>query len=133
MIDVENNLIVQEQVVTENRAFIVTYLDAEDVIDELIQERLMGRNATQRLQLAGTSRGDKNRVICDQLTTAGPDAVLKFCKILRDNRRQVFIAERLEKSEYVQIQIIKCGGFAAGLDCNYFTHIAIALITASYS
>jgi len=101
--DVENSLIVQGQVLTENREFIVTHLDAEDVIDELIQERLMGRSATQRLQLTGTSRGDKNRIICDQLTTAGPGAVIKFCKILRDSRRQIFIAERLEKSESVDL------------------------------
>ena len=96
----DDNLALQEQVLTENRDFLVKHLDADDVIDELIQERLMGRSATQRVQLAGTSRGDKNRIIYDQLTIAGPDAVNKFCKILRKNKRQIFIAERLEKCEY---------------------------------
>ncbi|XP_065888166.1 protein NLRC3-like isoform X2 [Dysidea avara] len=93
----DSSLAVQEQVLTENRDFIVKHLDAEDVIDELIQERLMGRSASQRVHLPGTSRVDKNRIICEQLSTAGPDAVYKFCKILRNNKRQIFIAKQLEK------------------------------------
>ena len=88
---------VEEQVLTENRDFLVKSLDADDVIDLLIQERLMGKIAAQRVQLAGTSRVDKNRIIYDQLTIAGPDAVKKFCEILRKNERQIFIAEQLEK------------------------------------
>ena len=95
----ENSLVVQEQVITENRDFIVKHLDAEDVIDELIQERLVGRSSAQQIQLSCTSRADKNRIICEQLTMAGPGAINKFCKILRNNRRQTFIAERLEKCE----------------------------------
>jgi len=93
----ENNLVAQGHVLTENCDFIVKHLDGEDVIDELIQERLMSRSATQRVQMVGMSRGDKNRIICEQLTTAGPDAVKKFCKVLRNNKRQTFIAERLEE------------------------------------
>ncbi|XP_065888546.1 protein NLRC3-like isoform X3 [Dysidea avara] len=92
----ENSLIVQEQILTANYDFLVKHLDADDVIDELIQERLMGRSAAQRVQLAGTSRGDKNRIICEQLATAGPDAINKFCILLRNSKRQTFIAERLE-------------------------------------
>ena len=99
MANMEKTLVAQGQVLLENRDFIVTHLDAEDIIDELIQERLMGRSAAQRVQLAGSSRMDKNRIICEQLSTAGPDAVCKFCKILRNGRRQSFIAERLEECE----------------------------------
>ena len=99
LIMADSSLAVQEQVLTENRDFIVKHLDAEDVIDELIQERLMGRSASQRVHLPGTSRVDKNRIICEQLSTAGPDAVYKFCKILRNNKRQIFIAKQLEKCE----------------------------------
>ena len=99
MADINSNLVLHARVINENRAFIVEHLDAEDVIDELIQERIVGKSAQQRVQLVGTSREDKNRIICEQLATAGPGAVNKFCKILRDNIRQTFIAERLEKSE----------------------------------
>jgi len=97
--DIESSLFVQEQVINENRDFIVKHLDAEDVIDELIQERLIGRSGAQQVQLTGKSRADKSRIICEQLTTAGPNAVYKFCKILRSNKRQTFLAERLEKCE----------------------------------
>ena len=61
----------------------------------------MGQSAAQRVQLVGTSRGDKNRIIYEQLTTAGPNAVDNF---LRKDERQTFIAEQLEKCKYEVIQ-----------------------------
>jgi len=100
----DDTLALQKQMLTENRDFLVKNLDADDVIDKLIQEGLVGSSAAQRVQLAGTSREDKNRIICDQLTIAGPDAVYKFCKILRNNKWQIFIAEQLEKCEYELIK-----------------------------
>ena len=90
----------QEQVLESNRDFIVKRLDADDVIDELIQANLIGQNAAQRVQLMGTSRVEKNRIIFDQLITCGPGALEKFCEILRRKKRQSFIAEQLERCEY---------------------------------
>jgi len=87
----------QEQVLDDNRDFIVKRLDADGVIDELIQANLIGQNAAQRVQLMGMSRIEKNRIIFDQLITCGPGALEKFCEILRRNKRQSFIAEQLEK------------------------------------
>ena len=88
----------QKRVLTNNREFIVNNLDADDVIDELIQEKMMGRNAAQRVQLMGMSRVDKNRIIVDQLCIAGPGVLEKFCEILRKYKRQTFIAEELEEN-----------------------------------
>ena len=82
---------------TENRDFIIKYLDADDVIDQLIQARLMGKNAAQRVELVTTSRVEKNRIIFEQLSTAGPGALEQFCDILKKEKRQTFIGERLEK------------------------------------
>ena len=90
----------QEQVLENNRDFIVKRLDSDDVIDELIQANLIGQNAAQRVQLMGTSRVEKDRIIFDQLITCGPGALEKFCEILRRKKRQSFIAEQLEKCEY---------------------------------
>jgi len=56
----------QKKVLTDNLEFIVENLDADDVIDHLIQEKMIGRNAAQRIQLVGMSRVDKNRIIVDQ-------------------------------------------------------------------
>ena len=70
-------------------------LDADDLIDELIRENLIGQNAAQRVQLMGTSRVEKNRIIFDQLITCGPGALEKFCEILRRKKRQSFIADQL--------------------------------------
>ena len=88
----------QKQVLTDNRDFIVDNLDPDDVIDELIQDHLIGENAAQKVtQPMGWSRQEKNRIIVDQLGMSGPGAVEKFCKIIRRKNRQIFIAEELEK------------------------------------
>ena len=99
MVDTELSLEQQEQVLVANRDFIITHLDADDVVDELIQARLIGENAAQRVQLVTMSRVDKNRIIFEQLSIAGPGALKKFCGILRKKKRQTFIAEKMEKSK----------------------------------
>ena len=97
MEDIRVTLELQENVLTENRDFIIKHLDADDVIDELIQARLMGKNAAQRVGLVTMSRVDKNRIICEQLNTAGPGALERFCDIIKKESRQTFIADQLEK------------------------------------
>ena len=89
----------QERALENNRDFIIKRLDSDEVIDELIQANLIGQNAAQRVQLMGTSRVEKNRIIFDQLITCGPGALEKFCEILRRKKRQSFIADQLEKCE----------------------------------
>ena len=86
----------QEQVLIANRDFIIKHLDADDVIDELIQARLIGENAAQRVQLMTISRVDKNRIIFEQLSIAGPGALEKFCDILIRKKRQTYIVEKLK-------------------------------------
>ena len=87
----------QEQVLEDNRDFIIRRLDSDEVIDELIQANLIGQNAAQRVQLPVTIRVEKNRIIYDQLITCGPGALEKFCEILKRKKRQSFIAVQLEK------------------------------------
>ena len=101
MANYEVTLEQQEQVLEDNRDFIVIRLDADEVIDELIQTNLIGQNAAQRVQLMGTSRVEKNRIIVDQLITCGPGALEKFCEILKRKKRQSFIAEQLEKCKLI--------------------------------
>ena len=90
----------QREILTANRKFIVDYLEADDVIDELIQARVIGKNAAQRVQLVGVSRVEKNRIIVEQLETSGPGTLEVFCGILRRHPRQVFIAEQLETCKF---------------------------------
>ena len=97
LISLEVSLQKDKTVLNKCRDFIVDNLDADDVIDELIQEKMLGRNAAQRVQLVGMTRVDKNRVIVDQLSIAGPGSLEKFCKIMKRNKRQKFIAEELQK------------------------------------
>ena len=87
----------QIEVLQSNRKLIVDHLDSDDVIDELIQSNLIGQYAAQQVELRTTSRVEKNRIIFDQLITCGPGALEKFCDILKRGKRQLFIAEKLEK------------------------------------
>jgi len=103
MADIKKLLEQQDRVLTENRDFLIKNLDADDVIDELIQAQMIGENAAQRVGLMTMSRFDKNRIIFDQLSIAGPGAVEKFCDILKKKKRQTFIAEQLEKCESVNL------------------------------
>ena len=98
MANIELGLKQQEQILEDNRDFIIKRLDADDVIDELIQANLIGQNAAQQVELPGKSRVEKNRIIFDQLITCGPGSLEKFCEILKKSRkRQSFIVEQLEK------------------------------------
>ncbi|XP_065906563.1 NACHT, LRR and PYD domains-containing protein 12-like isoform X3 [Dysidea avara] len=90
----------QREVFTNNRAFLVDYLDADDIIDDLIQEKMIGKNSAQRVQLQTTSREEKNRIIVEQLTNSGPRMLEKFCRILRNTGRLAFVAEVLDESLY---------------------------------
>ena len=97
MADLRVTLELQEKVFTENRDIIIKHLDADDVIDELIRARLVGKNAAQRLGLMTITGVDKNRIIYEQVSTAGPGALERFCDIIKKESRQTFIADQLEK------------------------------------
>ena len=100
MMAVKRDLERQKQILRDHRHFIVDNLDPDDVIDELIQDHLIGENAAQKVtQPMGWSREEKNKIIVDQLSMSGPGVVEKFCEIIRRKKRQVFIAEELEKSK----------------------------------
>ena len=108
----------QGKILFDNRSFLLNYLDPDDVIDELIQEHIVGQFAMQQLQLMGISRRDKNQIIFDQLNTAGPGTLEKFCKILRKGVRQKFVADQLEKSKLISIRMMV-------LDINIFSSLLL--------
>jgi len=87
----------KKQILTQNRVYIVKWLDPNDVIDELIESNLVGEAAAQKLKLEKT-RQEKNQIIVDQLCTGGPGTLTQFCKILR-RTRQAFIAQKLLETD----------------------------------
>ena len=67
----------QEELLTDNRDFIVKYLDPDDVIDGLIRDHLIGGNAAQKVtQPMGWSREEKNRIIVKHVRTRCSGEVL---------------------------------------------------------
>ena len=96
------SLMKERDILCRNRRFLVDNLEPDDVIDDLIQSRLIGENAAQRVQLGGVSRVEKNRIIVEQLNTSRPGTLKEFCRILRRYGRQSFIADQLEKGKPIQ-------------------------------
>ena len=82
------------------RQHIVQYLSPDDVVDHLISKHLIGDNTIQELSLPNKTLQEKNRIIVDQLSTGEPDALEKFCVILKKDSRTKHIADRLEKGVY---------------------------------
>jgi len=87
----------QRRVLSVNYDFLINYLDPDDVIAELFQAHIIGQHAMQQLQVAGISRMNKNQIIVDQLNTAAPGSLEKFCNILKKDGRQTFIADQIAK------------------------------------
>ena len=87
----------QRRVLSENCDFLINYLDPDDIIAELFQAHIIGRHAMQQLQVLGMSRRDKSQIIVDQLNTAAPGSLEKFCNILKKGGRQTYIADQIEK------------------------------------
>ena len=82
------------EILTANRKFIVDYLEADDVIDELIQAHIVGENTVQQMLLVGVSRAEKNWIIVEQLDRSRPGTLEVFCGILRRRGRQTFSYSR---------------------------------------
>ena len=86
---------VEQQILMDNRDFIIDYLDADNIIDQLIKANLISEKAEQ--SLIGKSRIDKNRIVFEQLSNAGPGALENFREILKNQRRRTDKLKELEE------------------------------------
>ena len=88
---------VEQQILLDNRDVIINTLDTDDIIDQLKKERLISQSTVQRL--IGRSKIDKNRIVFEQLSNAGPGMVEKFCNILKNQlqRRRPDKSKELEE------------------------------------
>ena len=88
---------VEQQILMDNRDVIINTLDTDDIIDQLKKERLISQSTVQRL--IGKSKIDKNRIVFEQLSNAGPSMVEKFCNILKNQlqRRRPDKSNELEE------------------------------------
>ena len=93
----------EQQTWLNNRDSIMKYLDVDDMMDELIQARLVKQNTAQSLVLK--SRVDKNRIVFEQLSKAGPGALERFTTILKNQRRPTSNSKELEKRKCCSRQI----------------------------
>ena len=100
LVGTEKKLELQKEVFTTCRQHIVQYLSPNDIVDHLISIHLIGDSARQELSLPKTTQ-EKNRIIVDELSTGGPDALEKFCAILKKNSRTKHISDQLEKGTYI--------------------------------
>ena len=100
LVDTDKKVELQKEVFTNCRQHIVEYLSPDDIVDHLISKHLIGDSARQQLSLPKTTQ-EKNRIIVDGLSKGGPDALEKFCVILKKNSRTKHISDRLEEGTYI--------------------------------
>ena len=96
-----SKLSMEKQVLMDNRDFIVNYLEADDITDQLIQARLISQNAAE--SLIGKSKVDKNRIVFEQLSNGGAGTLEKFREILKNQRRKTDKSKQLEKRKLIRI------------------------------
>jgi len=107
-LDAERRLKLQKKLFTENRNYIVQYLNADDVMDDLMSKHLIGHNAYKQLSLSMKTVKEKNRIIVEELSNGGPNTLQKFCEVLKENREAKFMADKLEKGQYTIQVSLKC-------------------------
>ena len=61
---------VDQKILMDNRDLIISYLDADSIVDQLVKANLISQNAAR--SLIGKSKIDKNRIVFEQLSNAGP-------------------------------------------------------------
>ena len=96
-----SKLSLEKEVLMKNRENIIKYLDADDIINDLIHARLVSESTPQ--DLIGKSKVDKNRIIYEQLINAESGALEKFREVLNNQRRQTPLTKQLGKRELTRI------------------------------
>ena len=100
-LDVEKRLELQKEIFTTCRKYLVDHLNPDDVVDILISEHLIGRTASNQLNLPTKTKQEKNRITVDELFSGGPDTYEKFCGILKKISTVKHIADKLEEGSHI--------------------------------
>ena len=95
----------EKQILLDNRDFIINYLEADDITDQLIQAHLISENAAE--SLIGKSKVDKNRIVFEQLSNGGAGTLEKFREILKNQRRKTDKSKQLEKRKLIRIVTVE--------------------------
>ena len=101
-VSIEKQLELQKEVFTICRQTIVQHLSPDDVVDQLVTERLIGNSAYEKLCLQKPT-SEKNRIIVDELSRGGPGTFEKFCVLLKKNWRTKHVADQLERGVFTSL------------------------------
>ncbi|XP_065901002.1 uncharacterized protein [Dysidea avara] len=86
-----------EEVLSNKRVFLTQNLSSNDLVDYLVQERMIDDSIHQKLGMPCFTPMEKNRWIIDSLVTGPPNTFKRFCAILRKVKKYNYIAEELER------------------------------------
>ena len=89
----------QKEFLRANTSYIVSSLNPDDIVDELISHDLLGESARQQLRLPIKTTMEKNRIIVDEVSSGRPGALESFCSVLKKNRVKRYVGEKLEKGQ----------------------------------
>ncbi|XP_065905041.1 uncharacterized protein [Dysidea avara] len=88
---------IEQEVLKNKRHYLVKTVKPEDIIDDLISQKLVGNYAKQQFGLLVTDTNAKVRIIVDELERSPPGFLKEFCEVLKRSRTQDHVVQELQK------------------------------------
>lgn len=88
---------IEDEVLRNKQQYLVTHVKPDDILDALVQNKLVGDSADQQYNLRTNTISDKVRIILNELRRSRPGYLKEFCTILKGSRTQDHIVAELQK------------------------------------
>ena len=99
---------IENEVLRNKQQYLVTHVKPDDILDALVQNKLVGNSADQKYSLPTNTVSDKARIILDELRRSRPGYLKEFCTILKESRTQDHIVAELQKGMHMLSHMLAC-------------------------
>lgn len=87
----------ETEVLTNKRHYLVKNIKPDDIIDGLIEKRLVGDSAKQKYGLLITTTDQKVQIILEELLRSRPGFLKDFCEVLDKSKTQGHVVDELQR------------------------------------
>jgi len=88
---------IEREVLDNKRHYLVKNIKPEDIVDDLISQKLIGANAKQRFELRVTTTDEKVQIVLDDLGRSYPGFMKEFFDVLRRSKTQDHVVQVLQQ------------------------------------
>ena len=101
---------IHRQVLQENLTYLQNNLSPEDVLDKLLEARIISDDQRERLKKETTTKSCVRELVVYMLPKAGSTAFAKFIEALQDSQHMTYISDHLLDDEKQKVQQRLCAG-----------------------